>query len=125
MTFEEWWHKEGLLYFGTGTKSDAREIWNYAQAAERIKNQAEIQRLTTLANTAEKWRGIAMSRDGNGRTVQEVWNEAAAAEREACAKVAESAEIPIAIDVWMGTKKSLTAATAIGIADAIRARGKK
>ena len=58
-------------------------------AAERSKHQAEIQRLTTLANTAEKWRGIAMARDGDGRTVQEVQAEAVAAEREACAKVCE------------------------------------
>lgn len=58
-------------------------------AAERIKHQAGIQRLTTLANTAEKWRGIAMARDGDGRTVQEVQAEAVAAEREACAKVCD------------------------------------
>ena len=58
-------------------------------AAERIKHQADIRRLTTLANTAEKWRGIAMARDGDGRTVQEVQAEAVAAEREACAKVCE------------------------------------
>ena len=60
-----------------------------AVAAERIKHQAEIQRLTALAQTAEKWRGIAMSRDGGGRTVQQVQEEARAAEREACALVAE------------------------------------
>jgi hypothetical protein len=30
----------------------------------------------------------------------------------------ETAEIPIDIDVWMGTKKALTAATAIGLATA-------
>lgn len=46
----------------------------------------------------------------------------AAAEREACATVCETAEVPIDIDVWMGTKKALTAATAIGLATAIRKR---
>lgn len=58
-------------------------------AAERIKHQSEIQRLTALANTAEKWRGIAMARDGDGRTVQQVQAEARADEREACAKLCE------------------------------------
>ena len=37
----------------------------------------------------------------------------------------ETAEVPIDIDVWMGTKKALTAATAIGLADAIRALAKE
>ena len=44
-------------------------------------------------------------------------------EREACAKVCETAEVPIDIDVWQGTKKALSAATALGLAAAIRARG--
>ena len=51
--------------------------------------------------------------------------EAVKAEREACAKVCETVEVPIDIDVWMGTKKALTAATAIGLASAIRARSYK
>ena len=46
----------------------------------------------------------------------------AAKEREACAKLCETAEVPIDIDVWMGTKKSLTAATAIGLSTVIRKR---
>ena len=44
-------------------------------------------------------------------------------EREACAKVCETAEVPIDIGIWQGTKKSLSAATAMGLANAIRARG--
>lgn len=43
------------------------------------------------------------------------------AERERCAKVVETAEVPIDIDIWCGTKKALTAATAIGLATKIRA----
>ena len=35
VTFEEWWKKEGLLYFGTGTEDDARNIWKAAQEVER------------------------------------------------------------------------------------------
>ena len=80
-----------------------------ALEGERIKYQAEIQRLTTLANTAEKWRGIAMSLDGNGRTVQEVWAEGAANEREVCAKMVEQ---------WFNTNPDDCAA-------AIRARADK
>lgn len=45
-------------------------------------------------------------------------------EREAAAKVCETAEVPIDIEIWMGTKKSLSAATAAGLAAAIRARTK-
>lgn len=48
--------------------------------------------------------------------------DAVTAEREACAKVCETAEVAIDIDVWMGTKKALTAATAIGLATEIRKR---
>lgn len=44
-------------------------------------------------------------------------------EREAAAKVCETAEVPIDIEIWMGTKGSLSAATAKGLAAAIRARG--
>ena len=45
-------------------------------------------------------------------------------EREACATVCETAEVPMDIEIWMGTKKSLSAATATGLAAAIRARTK-
>lgn len=61
-------------------------------ASERIKHQSEIQRLTELANAAEKWRGIAMARDGDGRTVQQVQAEARADEREMCAQVCDELE---------------------------------
>ena len=54
--------------------------------------------------------------------LHEFAHEVAAKEREACAKLCETAEVPIDIDVWMGTKKALTAATAIGLATAIRKR---
>ena len=78
MTFDEWFlSKQGEPY--DSMYVFARDAWNDAQASERIQHQAELQRLTTLANTAEKWRGIAMSRDGDGRTVQEVQAEAVAA----------------------------------------------
>lgn len=59
-------------------------------AAERRKHQADIERWKEAAVTAEKWRGVALSKDGDGRTVQRIQQEAAAAEREECAKVCDS-----------------------------------
>ena len=44
---------------------------------------------------------------------------------ERCAVVCESAEVPIDIAIWTGTKKALTAATANGIAVAIRKLGEQ
>ena len=57
--------------------------------------------------------------------VASIWRAAQADAFERAAKVCETAEVPIDIDVWMGTKKALTAATAIGLADAIRALAKE
>ena len=63
-------------------------------------------------------------RRSGGITVQEIQREAAEEEREACAKLCEEAEIPFDIDVWLrSTKKEMTAATALALAAAIRARG--
>ena len=52
------------------------------------------------------------------------WQAAQADAYERAAKVCETAEVPIAIDMWMGTKKTLTVATAIRLAGAIRALAK-
>lgn len=56
----------------------------YAAGMEsmRIELQTELQRLITQANAAEKWRGIALARDGDGRTVQEIQKEAVEAKRQ-------------------------------------------
>lgn len=52
--------------------------------------------------------------------------EAALAEREACAKVAEDGSFPFDIRTWIeSTKKDMTERVAIAIAAAIRARGEK
>lgn len=70
----------------------ARDVLKFAElvaATERAKYRGEIQRLTELANTAEKWRGIATARGGDGRTVQQVQDEARVEEREACAKLCD------------------------------------
>lgn len=88
-----------------------------AAAAERRKHQADIERWKSAAATAEKWRGLALARDCGGRTVQRVQDEAAAAEREACAQIAQATvcdtHIPTGIKIY-GTRA----------AQAIRARGK-
>lgn len=60
-------------------------------AAERQSTAIEMERLRELAATAEKWRGIASAKHGDGRTVQEIQREAAAVAREACAKLLDSA----------------------------------
>ena len=61
-------------------------------SAERRKHQADIERWKEAAVTAEKWRAMALSKDecSGGRTVQRIQQEAAAAEREACAQVCET-----------------------------------
>lgn len=53
-----------------------------AVAAEREKLKHELL-------TLEKWKGMALAKDGDGRTVQEIEREAREAEREACAKTVE------------------------------------
>lgn len=69
-------------------EADLIAIERFAElvAAEERKSIAiEMQQLRDAAVTAEKWRGIAVARDGDGRTVSTIEREAAAAERKACA----------------------------------------
>jgi Ribonuclease G/E len=54
-------------------------------AAEREKLKHELL-------TLEKWKGMALAKDGDGRTVQEIEREAREAEREECAKIAFNAK---------------------------------
>ena len=56
---------------------------------ERRKHQADIERWKTEAATAEKWRGLALSKEGDGRTVQRIQQEATALERKACLRIAD------------------------------------
>lgn len=74
---------------GKARRFEVDQAIGAAVAAERAKHQSEIQHLVEKANSAEKWRGVAMARNGDGRTVQEVQEEARAEEREACAKVCD------------------------------------
>lgn len=56
---------------------------------ERRKHQADIERWKAEAATAEKWRGLALSKDGDGRCVERIQQEAAEKEREACAALCD------------------------------------
>jgi hypothetical protein len=42
--------------------------------AERRKNQTDIERWKGEAATAEKWRGLAISKDGDARRLMACWN---------------------------------------------------
>lgn len=81
-------------------------------AAERRKHQADIERWKAEAATAEKWRGLALSKDGDGRCVRRVQQEAAEKEREACALLVEKK----CAENWVSVDK---------VAAAIRARSKR
>ena len=60
-----------------------------ATTAERRKHQADIEKWKAEAATAEKWRGLALSKEGDGRCVQRIQQEAAEKEREACAALCD------------------------------------
>lgn len=97
--------------------SAAARLAELARTEERRLLMGENDRLRMLAATAEKWRGLATAKFGDGRTVQEIQREAAEEEREACAKLCDPAP---------GIKYSPNTLSAItSLAAAIRARGQK
>ena len=56
----------------------------------RIKTAKQIEELQAKAITVDMWRGLALAKHGDGRTLGQIEREKAeevAAEREACAKV--------------------------------------
>ena len=59
------------------------------EAAKRARI-AHAQEVQTDLLRIEKWRGLAVARDGDGRTVEAVRAEAMAEEREACARIVEA-----------------------------------
>lgn len=61
----------------------------------------------------------------NEEAAQIVLEHAIKEEREACARVCESASMPIDLSVWRGTRKELTAFFAKGVATLVRERGVK
>jgi Ribonuclease G/E len=54
--------------------------------------EAEREKLKHELLTLEKWKGMALAKNGDGRTVQEIQREAREAEREECAKIAFNAK---------------------------------
>lgn len=105
------------------TNDESREAaMEQARAEERQKLQAELELARSQAATAEKWRGLATAKFGDGRTVQEIQREAAEEEREACARLCEKPRTtPIAMTEWCQGYDSASR----NIAAAIRARGQK
>ncbi|MBK9497386.1 MAG: hypothetical protein IPO08_23270 [Xanthomonadales bacterium] len=110
------WGELGKLFeMASVTPETLKRFAELVAAEERKSTAAEMERLRTLAATAEKWRGIASAKHGDGRTVQEIQREAAEVEREACAKVCESFKGPHRANVF-----NLELSRC---AEAIRARG--
>jgi hypothetical protein len=82
--------REAGLSFIPEANSPLVRIVQKAVELERQKHQADSERWKGEAATAEKWRGIACAKDGDGRTVQLIQQEAAAAERDRiCAAIKE------------------------------------
>lgn len=89
--------------------------------AENRKLRAELEQARTKAATAEKWQGLALARNGDGRTVQEIQREAAKAECEACADLVRQLQKSIRA---IGLKASAMTDALDQAEAAIRARGK-
>ena len=81
-------------YDGGRVHSDVLSLKRFAElvrADERRKHQTAIESWQAEALQAQKWRGLALSKDPMqpGKVVQAIQEEAAAREREACALVCE------------------------------------
>ena len=102
------------------TQDEIIDMWNSV-----IKYAPSEVRITEFANLVAKH--TLMNIDPSKFiSCQEVMEAARMVEREACAKVCEQSEIPIPIDVWLGsTKKEISKHTALALANYIRARGEQ
>lgn len=78
----------GSIYAPAPCQPELERFATLVAAVERRKHQADIEKWKSEAATAEKWRGLALSKDGDGRCVQRIQQEAAEKEREACAQEA-------------------------------------
>ena len=103
--------------------SNFEQFAEMAAAKVRQERAQEIEELRGKANYAEKWRGLATAKNGDGRIVAEIEQEkrdAVMAEREACADLIERTEryssSPKAIYI-------ISHQARIEQADAIRKRG--
>lgn len=108
------------------TQDELQRFAALVATAERRKHQADIERWKAEAATAEKWRGLALSKDGDGRCVQRIQQEAAEKEREACAKLCddmkEAAETLMEHPDYSGRFEYERMVAFEDVAEAIRAR---
>jgi len=66
-----------------------REFMPEIKRFAKLVAAAEREKLKHELLTLEKWKGMALAKDGDGRTVQEIEREAREAEREAIAQMIE------------------------------------
>lgn len=89
----------------------------------QIAVEEEREKLKHELLALEKWKGMALAKDGDGRTVQQIEQEARAAEREECANLAEQT---VCMRFHANIKVSSgIAVTGYAAAYAIRARGQE
>lgn len=107
------------------TQDDVIVLWKDANGWDVRGYKNTLEDLERFANLVAKH--TLMNIDPSKFiSCQEVMEAARMAEREACAKVCEQSEIPIPIDVWLGsTKKEISKHTALALANYIRARGEQ
>jgi len=79
--------REAGLCDGDGRDSDSIVITDHLERFATLVAAAERENLKHELSTLEKWKGMALAKDGDGRTVQEIQREAREAEREQCAKL--------------------------------------
>jgi hypothetical protein len=71
-------------------ETDIEGFEEFLERFAELVEAAEREKLKHELLTLEKWKGMALAKDGDGRTVQEIEREAREAEREACAKLCEA-----------------------------------
>lgn len=102
-----------------------RETVAFLQTNGTARVLVDVSRALDAADIALGWAETplvaALSLPADDTALRQVIANAQEEMRERCASLCETAEIPIDIAVWCGTKKELSAATANGLASAIRA----
>lgn len=87
-------------------------VYEVLEKVLRIGELKARQELNAELLTLNKWKGLALAKDGDGRTVAEVEKDAAARERAACLRIVEAPH-------W----KQIVSSEMRRRADVIRARG--
>ena len=78
-----------------------------AEEAGRRARIAHAQEVRTDLACIEKWRGLALARDGDGRTVEAVREEAAQEERRACLAIVRAPHFKPAVRNELARRASL------------------